>query len=113
MRGGGPGVDQGGDDEARANAQRGENLGEGRPNGALRLPRIHVRSALLPKERQPVPGRKSIEEECQACEDEGERYPGARQHAAMAGCVQPTEQPAARLVGLFLLWNTGPSIQGG
>jgi hypothetical protein len=36
----------GGDDEARADTQRGEDLG--RTNGALRLPRIHVRTALLP-----------------------------------------------------------------
>ena len=36
-RGRGSGVDAGGDDEARADAQRGEDLGEGCSDGALRL----------------------------------------------------------------------------
>ena len=44
-RGRGSGVDEGGDDEARADAQRGENLVEGRPAGRLRLPWLHVRTA--------------------------------------------------------------------
>jgi len=38
LREGGSGVDESGDDEARANAQRGENLGEGCSPGALRFP---------------------------------------------------------------------------
>ena len=38
LRAGGSDVDEGGDDEARADAQRGENLGEGRPERALRFP---------------------------------------------------------------------------
>jgi RNA-directed DNA polymerase len=103
-------VDKGGDDEARADTQRGEDLGEGRTDGALRLPRIHLRTALLPKERETIPGRKSIGEECQACQDEGQRRAGARQHAAMGGGAHPTEQPAARLVGLLLLRNTRQGI---
>jgi hypothetical protein len=35
-------VDEGGDDEARAGAQRGENLGEERPRGKLRFPRLYA-----------------------------------------------------------------------
>src|SRR4029077_7375531 len=96
-----------------AEAQRGENLGEGCSNGALRLPRIHVRPPLLPTERQPVPGSKSIREKCQACEAEGRRGVGARQYEAMAGSTRSAEQTTARLVGLFLLWITWPGIQSG
>jgi len=70
-----------------------------------------VRTALLPTEREPVPGRKSIGEKCQARQDKGQRRTGARQHAAMDRGVQPTEQSPARLVGLLLLWNTGSGIQ--
>ena len=46
---GGAGVDEGGDDQARAHAQRGEDLGEGRPGGTLRLPRLHVRPRHRPR----------------------------------------------------------------
>src|SRR3954454_10640262 len=58
-------------------------------------------------------GCKSIGEECRASKDEGQGRPGARQHAAMAGSVQPTEQLTARLVGLLQLWNAEPGIPGG
>jgi group II intron reverse transcriptase/maturase len=55
-------------------------------------------------------GASPIGEECQACQDEGQRRAGARQHAALGGGAHPTEQPAARLVGLLLLRNTRQGI---
>ena len=42
----GAGVDEGGDDEARADTQRGQDLAEECPTGALRLPRLLVRTSL-------------------------------------------------------------------
>jgi retron-type reverse transcriptase len=45
--GGGIGVDEGGDDQARVDDQRGENFVEKRPTGTLRLPRLLVRRALV------------------------------------------------------------------
>ena len=42
-------MDEGGDDEARADAQRGENLGEECPTGTLRLPRLLVRTRICYK----------------------------------------------------------------
>src|ERR1700730_13635394 len=89
-----------------------KDLGEGRTEGALRFPGILVRTALLPKEREPVPGCEPIGEKCQACQDKGQRRSGARQSPAMDGGVQPTEQSTAWLVSLFLLWNTRPGVQG-
>jgi hypothetical protein len=44
-RGGGIGVDKGGDDQARVDDQRGEDFVEKRPTGTLRLPRLLVRRA--------------------------------------------------------------------
>jgi retron-type reverse transcriptase len=45
LRGGGISVDEGGDDQARVDDQRGENFVEKRPTGTLRLPRLLVRRA--------------------------------------------------------------------
>src|SRR3954470_20154927 len=69
-RGRGAGVDADGDDPARADAQRGENLGEGRSAGELRLPWLHVRPAAPSEGRPVVPGRKPIQEERAADQDE-------------------------------------------
>jgi RNA-directed DNA polymerase len=46
-RGGGISVDEGGDDQARVDNQRGENFAEKCPTGTLRLPRLLVRRALV------------------------------------------------------------------
>ena len=46
-RGGGISVDEGGDDQARVDDQRGENFVEKRPTGTLRLPRLLVRRAFV------------------------------------------------------------------
>lgn len=45
--GGGIGVDEGGDDQARVDDQQGENFVQKRPTGTLRLPRLLVRRALV------------------------------------------------------------------
>src|SRR5215468_10231963 len=42
----GSGVDEGGDDQARANAQRGQDLAERCPSGALHIPWLFVWPAL-------------------------------------------------------------------
>ena len=57
-------VDEGGDDEAGADAQRGENLGEGRPAGKLRFPWLYAGTAPF-SERWPLvsgrgPSKKSV-----------------------------------------------------
>src|SRR3954462_14810073 len=83
-RGRGPGVDAGGDGEAWADAQRGQDLGEGRPQGELRLPWLHVRPAALPEGWPLVLGRKPVQAECAAAQDEGGRSPGERQQSALA-----------------------------
>ena len=64
--GGGVDVDEGGDDQTRADAQRGENLGEERSKGKLRLPRIYTRSASLSERWSLVFWRTPIEEKCSA-----------------------------------------------
>ena len=46
-RGGGTSVDEGGDDQARVDNQRGENFVEKRPTGTLRLPRLLVRRTFV------------------------------------------------------------------
>ena len=72
-------------DEARADPQRGEDRGEGCPAGALRLPWLHVRTALSATRRPLVSGRQPIEEERAAVQGRGERPSGAGQHGAMGG----------------------------
>jgi RNA-directed DNA polymerase len=63
-------VDKGGDDETRAVAQRGENLGEECPNGTLRLSWL-LAWATPSAERWPlVPGSKPVQEECAADQDQ-------------------------------------------
>ena len=62
----------------------GEDLGEGRPQGELRLPWLHVRPAALPEGRPLVLGRKPVQEERAAAQDEGGRSPGVRQQGAVA-----------------------------
>jgi RNA-directed DNA polymerase len=60
----GAGVDEGGDDQARADAQRGQDLAERCPTGALRLSWLLVRPSLsLQGERPMVLGREPVQEE--------------------------------------------------
>ncbi len=58
-------MDEGGDDQARADHQRGEDLAERRPQGALRLPWLLVRTALVQEERKGYlgasPSKKSMQ----------------------------------------------------
>ena len=107
----GPGVDEERDDEARADAQRGENLAEGRPDGALRLSRICVRTALRQTERQPLSRREPLQEKRHARQAEDQRRVGVWQHEALAGRARPTEQAAARLVRILLPWITRRRLQ--
>src|SRR4051794_9946910 len=79
-----PGVDAGGGGEAWADAQRGQDLGEGCPQGELRLPWLHVRPAALPEGWPLVLGRKPVQAERAADQDEGGRSPGERQQSALA-----------------------------
>src|SRR3984893_6423514 len=101
--GGGPGVDEGGDDQARADAQRGQDLAEGRPSGALHVPWLLVRSALVQGEWPMVPGHKPVQEERATAQDNSGQPAGARQQRPMAGSARHAKQISARLVELFLL----------
>jgi len=74
-------VDEGGDDEARADAQRGENLGERCPNERFDFSDTRSVPTVI-KEREAISRRKSIREKCQARDAEGQRSVGARQHEA-------------------------------
>ena len=102
-------MDKDGDDETRADGQRGEDLGEGRTNG--RFDFWDSSDRIAPEERQEVSRRKSSEKSVKRMKTKiddvlgpGNVSPGQRWRQA--------EQFAARLVGLFLLWNTQPGIQG-
>src|SRR6266849_764729 len=108
--GGGPGVDEGGDDQARADAQRGQDLAEGRPSGALHVPWLLVRSALVQGEWPMVPGHKPVQEERATAQDNSGQHAGARQQRPMAGSARHAEQISARLVELLLLRDAPVSI---
>jgi retron-type reverse transcriptase len=100
----GSGVDAGRDDEARADAQRGENLGEGRSRGELRFPRLHPGTEMVSQDRRSVLGSRSLEEERTTDQDEGRRLAVAGRERRMAESGEKTQPPARRLVGLFLPW---------
>src|ERR1700730_8531418 len=82
-RGGGISVDEGGDEQARVDDQRGENFVEKRPTGTLRLPRL--RRASVWGERELVSGSEPVQEECATAQDKGRRSSGAEQYRSMAG----------------------------
>jgi RNA-directed DNA polymerase len=109
----GPGVDEGRDDAARAEHQRGQNLAEECPAGTFRLPGLLVRATPLQSERHVVPEREPVQEECAAVEGEGWQSPGAGQHRSMAGSSRRAEQVPVRLVELLLLWDTPPDLPRG
>src|SRR3984893_3385405 len=99
--GGGPGVDEGGDDQARADAQRGQDLAEGRPSGALHVPWLLVRSALVQGEWPMVPGHKPVQEERATAQDNSGQPAGARQQRPMAGSARHAKQISARWSNYF------------
>src|SRR5918995_6311660 len=103
MYGRGAGVDEGGDDEARADTQRGQDLAEECPAGTLRLPWLLVRPSSLQGERQKVSGRKPVQEERATAQDQGRQPAGARQSRTVARSARQAEQGPARLVELLLL----------
>jgi hypothetical protein len=90
-------VDEGGDDEARADAHRGEHLGEGRSQPALRFPWLHTRPRTATGKRPLVSGRKPIEEECSADQDQDRRSP--------EGDKGPWPEVRARLNRLLTGWS--------
>src|ERR1700704_6114046 len=100
----GPGVDEGGDDQAWVDNQRGENLVERCPTGALRLSWLFVRTALVRGEGQTVPGREPVQEERATVQGDGRPNSGPRQQRPMAGRTRHAEQVTARLVKLLWLW---------
>ncbi len=111
-RGGGAGVDEGGDDQARARPQRGQDLAEGRPQGALRLPWLHVRPAHRTKDGQLYTGRESLEEEHAADQGESRRHADAREHGALAEVRQQLNSASARLVGVLRLRQPRRGVSG-
>ena len=78
--------------------QRGEDLAERRPQGALRLPRLLVRSPLVQEERQVVPGREPVQEERAAIQDQGRRPAGACN-------VEPWDEVCDQLNSMLLGWS--------
>src|SRR5215475_251946 len=102
MCGRGVGVDDGGDDAARADAQRGQNLVAECSAGTLRLPRLLVRTTPLQSERSLVLERQSVQEERATAQDKGWQSAGARQQRSMARSARHAEQGSAWLVELLL-----------
>jgi RNA-directed DNA polymerase len=95
---------------ARADAQRGQDLAEGRPSGALHVPWLLVRSALVQGEWPMVPGHKPVQEERATAQDNSGQPAGARQQRPMAGSARHAKQISARLVELLLLRDAPASI---
>ena len=77
-------MDEGSDDKAKAQPERGQNFDQGCPKGTLRVPRLLVRAALLVEEWPAVSGREPIQEECVADKGEDQRAAGTRQQRLMA-----------------------------
>ena len=98
----GAGVDEGGDDAARADAQRGQDLAEECSARTLRLPRLLVRTSPLQSERPMVSEREPVQEERATAQDEGRQSAGARQQRSVARSARHAEQVSARLVELLL-----------
>src|SRR3977135_2404894 len=84
MPGRGTGVDEGGDDAARADAQRGQNLVEECSARTLRLPRLLVRTSPLQSERSLVSEREPVQEERATVQDEDWQSAGAWQQRSVA-----------------------------
>jgi group II intron reverse transcriptase/maturase len=108
----GAGLDKSGDGQARAHPQRGEDLGEGRPHGKLRLPRLHAGAEVRPAGRTKVSGRKSIHEKRAAHQGQDRRSPDAAQQRFVAANTRATEPPVGGLVGVFQLWNPRSRVSG-
>ena len=68
--------------------------------------------ATLSQGRPLVPGRKPVQEERAAGQDEDRRTAGARQQGRLGRGTSPTEPPSARLVGLLRLWRPRFGIRG-
>jgi retron-type reverse transcriptase len=102
--------DEGRDDKAWAEHQRGQDLAEGCPPGALRLPRLLVRASLLLGERPTVSGREPVQEERATAQDEGRPPADARPHRTMGRSARYAEQVSARLVELLRLWDMSAGL---
>ena len=106
MCGRGPGMDEGGDDTARADTQRGQDLVKECSARMLRLPRLLVRTSPLQSERSLVSEREPVQEERATAQDEGWQSAGAWQQRSMARSARHAEQLSAWLVELLLPWDT-------
>ena len=102
MCGRGPDVDEGGDDAARADTQRGQDLVEECSDRTLRLPRLLVRATPLQSERSLVSEREPVQEERATAQDEGWQSADARQQRSVARSARHAEQVTAWLVELLL-----------
>ena len=102
MRGRSAGVDEGGDDAARADTQRRQDLVEECSAGTLRLPRLLVRTTPLQSERSLVSEREPVQEERATAQDKGWQSAGARQQRSVARSARHAEQVSAWLVELLL-----------
>src|SRR5262245_22036584 len=96
------GVDEGVDDAARADTQRGQDLVEECSAGTLRLPWLLVRTTPLQSERSLVSEREPVQEERATAQDKGWQSAGARQQRSVARSARHAEQVSAWLVELLL-----------
>jgi group II intron maturase len=77
-------VDEGGDDETGADTQRGENFGKGRPAGKLHFLGYTLGTTPLSQRWPLVSGRKPVQEERAADQDERQRTADAGEQGRLA-----------------------------
>ena len=83
--------------------------------GAVRLPGLQLRPALLPADRPLVHGGQSVEEERAASEGQGGCDPGSGEHGSMGRGARHAEPLVAGMVWLLQPWLTlrhGPGDRG-
>src|SRR6202521_5925043 len=95
----GEGVGGGGHDPSGLDPQRGEDVASQCVRGTLRLPRLQLRSSLLPKEWPTVSRRQPVEEERGPSQAADQRHPAPGQHCALERGARGLEPCAERLVG--------------
>src|SRR5664279_3819237 len=111
-RGRGADVDEGGDGETWADAQRDENLGEGRPAGKLRFPWLYARTTPLSQRWPLVSGRGPVQEKRTADQDESQRPVDTGQQERVAGGASTTQPPSGRLGCLLHPWLSRTGVSG-
>src|SRR3984893_14018667 len=89
-----------------------KRLGEGRPAGKLRFPWLYAGTTPLSQRWQLVSGRKPVQEERAADQDESQRPADAGQQERVAEGANSTEPPLGRLGCLLLPWRSRIGVSG-